>query len=190
MECFVLSARPRNHAGNVHSQTRWRESHGRGLFRSYRSGNDPRWQVGRRQTEFCARLQKAPIDRDQRWLPGSEAGRRIHHRRLYSQMGSREEMSHRQSWNRARNSSLKLKLVTSVNVLNVPASLISFAASIKPVQAARANTLPTEMRRTPRSASCETVRLQFFIKTRTLTGFGATAFTIAAISSGLVTPGA
>src|SRR6266581_331893 len=61
---------------------------------------------------------------------------------------------------------------------------------MKPAQAARASAPPTEMRRTPSSASCETVRLQLFVETRTLTGFGETALTSDAISSGLLTPGA
>ena len=52
---------------------------------------------------------------------------------------------------------------------------------MKPVHAARASELPTLMRRTPRSASSSTV-----VKpepTSTLTGFGYTASTIAAIMS-------
>src|SRR5437764_849175 len=61
---------------------------------------------------------------------------------------------------------------------------------MKPAQAARASAPPTEMRRTPSSASCATVRLQLFVETRTLRGLGDTALTSDAISSGLLTPGA
>src|SRR5207247_413337 len=71
--------------------------------------------------------------------------------------------------------------VTSVKALKEPVSRISFAALMKPANAARASAPPTEMRRTPRSTSCETVKLQLFVETRTLMGLGAMALTIAAI---------
>ena len=56
--------------------------------------------------------------------------------------------------------------------------------------ATRASADPTETRRTPRSASWGTVRPDAAEPTRTLTGFGATASTIARMSSGAFTPGA
>src|SRR5437016_6070544 len=80
--------------------------------------------------------------------------------------------------------------VASANAANDPRSLISLAARRKPPQAARANAPPTEMRRTPRSASCATVRSQLFEEIKTFTGFGATALTICAFSSTVVAPGA
>src|SRR4029077_10668260 len=103
----------------------------------------------------------------------------------------RSETRYDQTYSHLRNRSLSSpKGVALTKALNEPCSRISFAALMKPPQAARAKAPPTEMRRTPRSASWETVRSQLFVETSTLTGFGETVFTIVLISSGLLTPGA
>ena len=72
--------------------------------------------------------------------------------------------------------------------LNVPCFAISVAAVRKPVQAARASAPPTLIRRTPIAVRSATVAKS--PPTRTLTGFGATARTTAAMSSRLRRPGA
>src|SRR4030095_4253839 len=58
---------------------------------------------------------------------------------------------------------------------NVPAVAMLRAARTKAPQATRAKAEPTEMRRTPRSASWETVSVRFALKANTFTGFGETA---------------
>ena len=63
------------------------------------------------------------------------------------------------------------------------------AACANPDQAARASAPPTLMRRTPSAARSETVS-SLGQPISTFTGFGATALTIAAISSRVRTPGA
>ena len=73
---------------------------------------------------------------------------------------------------------------------NVPVVAMPCAARANAPQATAANPEPTEMRRTPRSASCERESSRLNAETKTLTGFGATAFTMSAISSGFFTPGA
>jgi len=57
-------------------------------------------------------------------------------------------------------------------------------------QATRDRAEPTDTRRTPRSVSRDIVKTLLGDETKTLTGLGATALTIAAISPESVTPGA
>src|SRR5829696_82654 len=71
----------------------------------------------------------------------------------------------------------------------LPSSAISFAARMKPVQAARESAEPTLMRRTPSAARSETVS-PIFEPMSTFTGFGPAAATIAWMSSRLRGPGA
>src|SRR5436190_23097180 len=72
---------------------------------------------------------------------------------------------------------------------NEPVVAMLRAARMKAPQATRASADPTEMRRTPRSLSRATESMGLGEDINTLTGFGATAFTIAAISPGSMTPG-
>jgi uncharacterized protein (TIGR02246 family) len=89
-----------------------------------------------------------------------------------------------------KTSSSSLKEASAANASNEPVSLRLREARMKAPHATRASAEPTETRRTPRSASRESESAASGLETRTLTGFGETAFTIAAISSGLETPGA
>ena len=77
----------------------------------------------------------------------------------------------------------------SSKAAKLPVSAISRAARMKPAQAMRASPPPTLIRRTPSAASCPTVRLSG-PPASTLTGFGATASTIAEMSSIVFAPGA
>jgi hypothetical protein len=72
--------------------------------------------------------------------------------------------------------------------VKVPFSAISRAARMKPLHAVRASEPPTLMRRTPSAAAYVTERPEAPIGR--LTGLGCTAFTIAEISSLVLTPGA
>src|SRR6188474_3325265 len=94
------------------------------------------------------------------------------------------------SWRRAGLNNLFISGTATLcaNVAKVPVAAISLAAVRKPVHAARASAPPTLIRRTPSSASCATVVKS--VLTRTLTGLGATAFTIADTSLIERTPGA
>src|SRR5882672_12969853 len=75
-----------------------------------------------------------------------------------------------------------LKGAAPAKSLNEPVSLMFRADCIKAPQATRASAAPTEIRRTPRALSWETEESQLLVETRTFTGLGATALTIAAIS--------
>ena len=87
-------------------------------------------------------------------------------------------------------SSSSLETAAPVRLANEPVSAMLRAELMKAPHATQANAEPTEMRRTPKLVKWETVRSELKRDTRTFTGFGATAFTIASISLGLLTPGA
>src|SRR6185503_7305498 len=70
--------------------------------------------------------------------------------------------------------------MAAASPLNVPCCAISVAALRKPLHAARASAPPTLMRRTPSVVRSATVAKS--APTNTFTGFGATAFTTAAMS--------
>ena len=72
---------------------------------------------------------------------------------------------------------------------NLPAVAMSRAARITAVQATRASVPPRLMRRTPSEARSFTVS-SVALDIRKFTGFGATAFTTAAICSRVLMPGA
>src|SRR5258706_16354315 len=76
------------------------------------------------------------------------------------------------------------------NSANDPVSLMVRAARMKASHATRASPDPTETLRTPRSVKWLNERSRLGPNDSTLTGLGETALTIAAISSGWLTPGA
>ena len=79
------------------------------------------------------------------------------------------------------NSALVGKQPYFIGPSNDPVSAMLRAARMKAPHATRARAAPTEMRRTPRSASRDSDSAGSGLDTRTLTGFGETSCTIAVI---------